>query len=461
MRTPEPPDRDEREDSPPRLARPKRTTRPPNNYAREQEIDTERRKTRSQQNERIELGDRRDEATSDDAATEHEELDVGGLVREIAKLRREIRHRDEIHKEELQRIREQFGTALAEVRLELQSLTDRTTTPQSHSETCSQNNHDAILREIQSLREEISVPAAASSPSYADVARTPPSSYPSNIRTLSTLNTTPTTFTDTLYCTIDTSKMADKGIGLTSAGSVRAAVEAEMRSTEDHAHWRCRAVTVDPKNANWIRIACRDEDEQQLVKKVAEQKIGEGARVLRDELYPIKVDSVNKTSVLDENGEVRTDVAAAFSKENETTVAKISWLSRKESEKAYGSMVVYLTKRIDARRLLADGFFHAGGESGVTSVFEHRPRPIQCYKCQEIGHKAFQCKNAQKCAKCATEGHRHTDCTQTVPNDLGTLSEEDSRPALDYSNGVSQVDKDDALYLEGGEMGDSEHALGQ
>lgn len=48
MRTPEPPDRDEHEDSPPRLSRPKRTTRPPNNYAREQEVDPEKRKTRSQ-----------------------------------------------------------------------------------------------------------------------------------------------------------------------------------------------------------------------------------------------------------------------------------------------------------------------------------------------------------------------------------------------------------------------------
>ncbi|KAJ6016534.1 hypothetical protein N7540_011125 [Penicillium herquei] len=213
------------------------------NYAREQEIDNERKKTRSQQKERIELGDRRDVATSDDAATEREELDVSGLVREIAKLRREIRLRDEIHKEELQRTREEFSASLAEVRHELQTLTDRNTTPQCHSETCSQNNHDEILREIQSLREEIGNSAPTGSPSYADVARTPPSSYPSNIRTLSTMNTTRTTITDTLYCTIDTSKMADEGAGLTSAGSVRAAVEAEMRSTADHAHWRCRAVT--------------------------------------------------------------------------------------------------------------------------------------------------------------------------------------------------------------------------
>lgn len=334
-------------------------------------------------------------------------------MKELVKLRREIRRRDELHKEELQKVKEEFSAALAEVRHELQSLTNRPPTPQS--EACFQNSHDEILREIQSLRLAISPSDPTSSPSYADVARTPPTSHPSNIRTLSTSNTTPTTFTDTLYCTIDTSKMADNEHERISAGPIRAAVETEIRTMENHMHWRCRAVTVDPKNTSRIRIACRDEAEHQLVKKVAEAKIGAGARVLRDELYPIKVDSVNKAAVLDEKDEIRAGAAAAFSEKNEATVAKIAWLSRKESAKAYGSMVVYLTKGTDARRLLADGFFHAGGESGVTSVFEYRPRPTQCYNCQEIGHKAFQCKNVKKCAKCAAEGHRHGSCDQTVP----------------------------------------------
>ncbi|OQE09715.1 hypothetical protein PENFLA_c100G06225 [Penicillium flavigenum] len=124
----------------------------------------------------------------------------------------------------------------------------------------------------------------------------------------------------------------------------------------NHAHWRCRAVT--------------------LVKKVVEPKIGAGARVLRDEIYPIKVDSVKKAAVLDEKYNILSGAAAALGEENETTVAKIAWLSSKEAAKAYGSMVVYLTKGTDARRLLADGYFHVGGESGVTSVSEHRPRPI-------------------------------------------------------------------------------------
>ncbi|KAI7975203.1 hypothetical protein EIK77_000417 [Talaromyces pinophilus] len=413
-RTPEPPDRDEHENSPPRLLRPKRTTKPPNNYAQEQERETKQRNTRSQKRKtQNKSTTQRDVPTGDGSDTESEDLDedpdTAKLVAELIKLRKEIRRRDDMHKEELKKVKEEFSAALAEVRQEIQTLT-----LVSRPESCSQNSHDDILREIQSLRTSITTPDSTNNLSYADVARTPPTSQPSNIRTLSSFNTTPTTFTDTLYCTIDTSKMADKENDGMSAGSIRATVEKEIRTMENHMNWRCRAVTVDPKNANRIRIACRDEVEHQLVKKIAEAKIGAGARVLRDELHPIKVDSVRKAAVLDENNEIRAGAAAAFSEENDTTVAKIAWLSSKESAKAYGSMVVYLTKGIDARRLLADGFFHAGGESGVTSVFEYRPRPAQCYNCQEIGHKAFQCKNAQRCAKCAKEGHHHSNCNETV-----------------------------------------------
>ena len=183
---------------------------------------------------------------------------------------------------------------------------------------------------------------------------------------------------------------------------------------EDRVNWRCRAVTKDPKNPNRIRIACRDEAELGMVKQVAEKNMAPGAQVLRDELYPINVDNVNRSVVLDNEGNIRAGAAEAFSQENETTVAKIAWLSRKDTAKAYGSMVVYVTKGSDARRLLNEGFFHAAGESGYTQVFERRMRPEQCYNCQEIGHKAFNCKNAQVCAKRAKEGHRHSGCKETV-----------------------------------------------
>jgi hypothetical protein len=232
------------------------------------------------------------------------------------------------------------------------------------------------------------------------------------------METTPSTMTDSLFCTIDTSRVEsrvesreDERI---SVGAIRRIVEKEIRGMEGRVNWRCRAVTKDPKNANRIRIACRDEIELGIVKQVAEGKIAPGTRVLRDELYPIKVDNVNRLAVLDDEGNIRTGAAEAFSQENETTVAKIAWLSRKDTAKAYGSMVVYVTKGSDARRLLSEGFFHAGGESGYTRVFERRLRTEQCYNCQEIGHKAFSCKKAQVCAKCAKQGHHHSECKETV-----------------------------------------------
>ncbi|KAJ5196719.1 hypothetical protein N7449_007198 [Penicillium cf. viridicatum] len=323
MRTREPPDRDEREDSPPRLARPKRTTRPPNNYAREQEINTERRKTRSQQKKTPIEEEERISATSGDSSVEDENLSVASIVKELVRLRREIRQRDELHREELRKVKEGFSAALAEVRHELQTLTDSYATPQPHLEACSRDNHDEILREIQSLREDISVPASTSFPSYAAIARTPPLSHPNDIRTPPAGNTRPTTLTETLYCTIDTSKMIEENNKKISAGLIRTTIETNVRTMENHTQWRCRAVTVDLRNNYRIRIAYRNKDEYQLVKRVAETNIGAGARVLRDELCPIKVDSVKRAIVLDKNHNVLAGAIVALGEENETTVAKI------------------------------------------------------------------------------------------------------------------------------------------
>ena len=252
-------------------------------------------------------------------------------------------------------------------------------------------------------------------PSYADVARTPPNSAPANVNSISSMGTTPSTMTDTLYCTVDTSRVTVEEADKVSVGAIRTNVEKEMRVTSEKANWRCRAVTKDQKNPHRVRIACRDETEHKEVKRVMEASSVAGVRVLRDDLYPVRVDGINRTAVLDEAGNVRNGAAEALGMENETQVAKVAWLSNRDVAKAYGSMVVYLTKGSDARRLLQEGFFHAGGESGYTKAFERRERPKQCYNCQEItGHRAYQCIKPQICGRCAREGHRHSECTETV-----------------------------------------------
>lgn len=67
-----------------------------------------------------------------------------------------------------------------------------------------------------------------------------------------------TTLTDTLHCTVDTSRVASEDAEKVSAGAIRTKVEKEMRAITKRVNWRCRAVTLDRKNPNRIRIACGD-----------------------------------------------------------------------------------------------------------------------------------------------------------------------------------------------------------
>ncbi|PVH67360.1 hypothetical protein DL98DRAFT_602288 [Cadophora sp. DSE1049] len=217
----------------------------------------------------------------------------------------------------------------------------------------------AVKEELHKTKQEMADGIAAlmpgncsPNPSYAEVARTLQTSQPSNAQTVSSVQTSSSGFTNTLYCTIDTSRVEAEVSNQVSAGAIRTMVEKGMRNEQDNATWRCRAVTIDPKNPHRVRLACRDEAEHRMVKQVVEANLVQGARMLRDDLYPIRVDSVNRAVVLDETGNIRTGATEALGEENDTQVAKIAWLSNRVVPKAYGSMVVYLTKDSDARRFL-------------------------------------------------------------------------------------------------------------
>ena len=151
------------------------------------------------------------------------------------------------------------------------------------------------------------------------------------------------------------------------------------------------------------------------MKEVAEKTAVTGARVMRDQLYPVKVDNANRIAVLDDAGNVLPGAAEARGAENKVSIAKISWLSNRESGKAYGSMVVNVTKCSDAKRLLDGLYFDLAGESAYANVFERRIGPVQCYNCQEIGHKAVSCKKPQTCGKCAQMGHGYRQCPAVEP----------------------------------------------
>lgn len=71
---------------------------------------------------------------------------------------------------------------------------------------------------------------SSAQPSFADVARTPPESHPSNIRTLSTTRTTSTNASSAIYCAIEVPDTDDNTTEKVTAKTVRAILEGEIRA---------------------------------------------------------------------------------------------------------------------------------------------------------------------------------------------------------------------------------------
>ncbi|PNH37118.1 hypothetical protein VD0004_g9657 [Verticillium dahliae] len=152
-----------------------------------------------------------------------------------------------------------------------------------------------------------------SEPSYADIARMPPTSRLDNAGPGPTAPPGPT---DVVFCTIDTSRIEDEQDEQLTPGAVRTLTEGEVRVDQSQSDWRCLAVTKDPKKPR-IRIACRNEEEHTMVKRLVGAKLPRGARMLRDELYPVKVDYVSRTVVVDEANAIRSGAAEEIGKEND------------------------------------------------------------------------------------------------------------------------------------------------
>ena len=140
------------------------------------------------------------------------------------------------------------------------------------------------------------------------------------------------------------------------------------------------------------------------------------AQVQSTTFYPIRVDSVNASAVLDPTtGRVSPNVASSICEENgNLSVGRIGWLS--QPGKKYGSMVLYLKEKSQADAMIARGFLEVGGESGTTQAWEDRGKTEQrCFNCQGQGHLARTCKEATVCGNCAQTGHHHRECLTLTP----------------------------------------------
>ena len=106
-----------------------------------------------------------------------------------------------------------------------------------------------------------------------------------------------------------------------------------------------------------------------------------GARILRDQLYLIKVNNARINAVLQPDREIKEGALAALSDNNNIKVAKLFWLSSRHTRKAYGSMVLFITKRAEADKFLRERFLDISNESVYVRIFKPNIGLPYCYNC--------------------------------------------------------------------------------
>ena len=140
------------------------------------------------------------------------------------------------------------------------------------------------------------------------------------------------------------------------------------------------------------------------------------AKIQLPAMYPIKVNGAKACTVVDRiTGRTLESARHSIGEENGCVIAKLGWLSKRDSGKLYGSMVVYLASKSQADKFLEKGLFEVGGESAYTDIWkEQNPGDRRCFNCQRFGHRGQDCTRAKVCGNCAAPGHSHDQCDNPV-----------------------------------------------
>lgn len=149
------------------------------------------------------------------------------------------------------------------------------------------------------------------------------------------------------------------------------------------------------------------------------------ASVKSDAWFPVKCDMVVKRAVLDSDvqGErtLRKEVCAEFAMDNrqgdiDFTAMKAVWISKTNSFKKTGSLVIWLKSRLAANHLLKAGqaLFGGGAYGAFCSAYEPSTADKLCFNCNAYGHLQGTCRRAARCGKCSG-AHQSRDCTSADP----------------------------------------------
>ena len=99
-----------------------------------------------------------------------------------------------------------------------------------------------------------------------------------------------------LFITINYSRVEGGGEAV-NVVAVRKRIQDKVYKREDKA-FKCRAITRDNRIKQQLRILCWGEEELDVVKRAATATVIKGARVLWDQLDPVKINNVRTDAIL-------------------------------------------------------------------------------------------------------------------------------------------------------------------
>jgi hypothetical protein len=105
----------------------------------------------------------------------------------------------------------------------------------------------------------------------------------------------------------------------------------------------------------------------------------------------------------DDNRTLRLGLLSEFKEQNSTdiidcTAMKVVWLSKRQSEKRVGSLVIWLKQPAATDHLLREGITRFGTSGVFCSKFERREGFDLCYNYNRYGHKQTNCTYKTKCS---------------------------------------------------------------
>jgi len=280
----------------------------------------------------------------------------------------------------------------------------RTATASAASRSASERSlEERIAAKItKAVEDGIGAGTARANARWAEVARTPPASIPTLASTTTNRSSAggekPLRQRTDREITIRTRDATDDIKNRNAQQTVQAAnrvrggdavVAARQLPSKDYVLvFRTPEDAQDPRNEQWVKTV-----------------FGNNISMTRP-LYTVVAKRVRTESATANT----TDLARELSRQNNTTVVRVSKMRQRGGHAAFTTLVLSVASPEEANRLCENGVV-LSYEIHDCEPYEESAQPKQCYNCYRFGHIAVHCREKPTCGRCGAAAHsKEDDC---------------------------------------------------